>query len=228
MLPKTLALVDDDQDFTDYLASYLRDRGVHVEVFADSASLLTSPGVFDFEFYVLDIGLPGIDGIELLKVLRRRTVAGVLVVSGRMAPDAFELSISAGADMYLSKPVRFEQVALAITAVRRREATARGNSESWKLDCRAKLLIAPDTARIELSETDLTVLECFLRAGGETVGRETLKQILGKDDAGDPDNALHATIYRLRRRIEKATPLAVPLQSLSRVGYVFRGQLVSA
>ena len=143
MLPKTLALVDDDQDFTDYLASYLRDRGVQVDVFADSASLLTSPGVFDFEFYVLDIGLPGIDGIELLKVLRRRTDAGVLVVSGRMAPDAFELSISAGADMYLSKPVRFEQVALAITC--RAAPRSRLSWQQRKLEARLSRQ-APDRA----------------------------------------------------------------------------------
>lgn len=227
MLPKTLALVDDDQEFAEYLSAYLCDRGVQVTVFSDSASLLARPGTFDFEFYVLDIGLPGIDGIELLKVLRRRTSAGVLVVSGRMAPDAFEMSISAGADMYLAKPVRFEQVSLAITAVRRREVAARNVGDCWKLDGAARLLVAPDNARIELSDTDVAVLACFARAAGEAVSRETLKQLLGKDAAENPDNALHATIYRLRRRIEKATPLTSPLHSLARVGYVFRGQLAS-
>jgi two-component system OmpR family response regulator len=228
MLPSTLALVDDDPEFRDFLASFLRDRGVNVSAFADGAGLLTSPEVFDFQFYVLDLTLPGVDGLELLRILRHRTLAGVLVVSGRLAPDVFESVITAGADMHLAKPVRFEQVALAITAVWRREAAARATSDFWKLDRRAKLLVAPDGSRVELSETDLTMLDCFLEAHGGTVGRDKLKQALGSDLAEDSDNLLHATIYRLKRRIEKATPILVPLQSQARVGYVFRGRLVAA
>jgi DNA-binding response OmpR family regulator len=84
--------------------------------------------------------------------------------------------------------------------------------------------VAPDGAVIDLSPADASVLACLLEAHGETVGRDTLARRLGLSLADDP-NLLHATIYRLRRRIERATPGLVPLQSKSRVGYVFRAPL---
>ena len=86
MFPTTLALVDDDQDYRDFLAQYLRDFGVRVDVFGDSNLLLAHPGAYDFGFYVVDLMLPGIDGVNLVKILRLRTNAGILVVSGRLAP----------------------------------------------------------------------------------------------------------------------------------------------
>jgi two-component system OmpR family response regulator len=173
----------------------------------------------------VDLMLPGVDGVELIRILRRRTTAGVLVVSGRLAPDVFESVVNAGADMYLAKPVQFEQVTLAVKAVHRRAVTTREQAASWKLDRRASELVAPDGARIALSEADLAVMDCFAQANGGTVSRETLRQRLGRPDDAPSDNALHATIYRLRRRIERATPVVVPLQSQSRVGYVFKAAL---
>jgi DNA-binding response OmpR family regulator len=78
---------------------------------------------------------------------------------------------------------------------------------------------------VELSDSDQAVMECFLAANGETVTREALRQRLGHDLEADAADGLNATIYRLRRRIERATPIVVPLQSKSRVGYVFKAPL---
>lgn len=227
MLPKRLALVDDDTEFSEFFGQHLQDSGVEVKVFSDSDELLTDYAPYDFEFYVIDLTLPGIDGVELIRVLRRRTNAGILVVSGRLSPDAFEAVMNVGADMYLAKPVRFEQIVLAVKAIHRRVVTSSSAVSVWKLDQKASELIAPDATRIMLSDTDMTVLQCFLQAKGSTVSRDTLRDRLGLTSPETPDNALHATIYRLRRRIEKATPLVVPLQSQSRVGYVFKASLVA-
>lgn len=228
MLPKTLALVDDDAEFCEFLSQYLKGQDVEVRHFTSSSDFLADHDAFDFEFYVLDLGLPGVDGLELIRILRRRTSVGILVVSGRLAPDVFDSVIIAGADMYLAKPVRFEQVALAVRAVHRRIAPSSEAAPMWRLDRRASELIAPDGTRVDLSETDLAVMECFLDAAGGTVSREILKARLRRPPAEESDNVLHATIYRLRKRIERATPVMVPLQSQSRVGYVFRAALALA
>jgi DNA-binding response OmpR family regulator len=225
MLPKTLALVDDDVEYTEFLAQYLRERGVAVTVFGDSNRLLADPDGYSYEFYVVDLMLPGIDGVDLIKVLRLRTEAGVLVISGRLSPDVYAQVVDAGADMYLAKPVQFEQVALSIRAVQRRAAAAVQGAGPWRLDRRARQLLAPDGARIDLSGTDLSVMECFLAAEGGSVTREALRARLGYDKEGEGSDGLNETIYRLRRRIEKATPTVVPLQSKSRVGYVFKAPL---
>ena len=224
LLPQSLALIDDDREYGEFLAQYLRDRGVRVDLFDDSNRFLAHTDPYGYDFYVVDLMLPGIDGLDLIRILRLRSSAGVLVVSGRLAPDVFPKVVEAGADMYLAKPVTFEQVEVAVKAVRRRSggSGAAPASQAWRLDRRARQLLAPDGAVVDLSDIDVTVMECFVAAKGADVTREQLRQRLGQSEDGD---SLNATIYRLRRRIEKATPLLVPLQSRSRVGYVFKGEL---
>ena len=228
MLPKTLALVEDDLEFRSGLCRYLAEMGIEVEPFADSNELLAHERAFDFEFYVTDLMLPGVQGTELIKVLRRRSNAGVVVVSGRLAPDTFKEAITAGADMYLSKPVQFDQIALVIAAVQRRIGVGEPHQNAWRLDRRARQLVAPDGALIDLSEADCALMECFVEAKGEVVSRETLLQRLGKAEDQGATGGLNATIFRLRRRIERATPATVPLQTKSGIGYVFNAPLASA
>lgn len=225
MLPHTLALVDDDADHLQYLAKHFRNQGVTVTCFTDSEELLTHLQPYAFDFYILDLMLPGVDGVDLIKLLRRRTDAGIVVVSGKLAPDVFETVMSAGADMYLVKPVSFEQINLAIKAVERRARRDGSSHAQWRLDRIARTLTAPDGAVVDLSAADLTVLECFAEAQGTPVARETFLDRLGKDGGGGAADGLNATIFRLRRRIERATPASQPMQSKSRVGYVFRDPL---
>lgn len=225
-LPSTLALIDDDSEFAEFLSQYLREQGIQVNVFPDSDDLLTTDAPYGYEFYVVDLMLPGVDGIQLIRLLRRRTNVGIMVISGKVSPDVFKSVIDAQADMYLSKPVSFEQVLLTIRAIHRRLATVTHVNSAWLLDRRASLLIAPDTTRIELSNGDMAVMECLLEAHSQPVAREVLIRRLGRDPSGiADDNWLHGTIYRLRRRIERATMLPVPLQSVAKVGYEFRAEL---
>ena len=225
-LPPTLALVDDDAEYSEYLAQHLEALGVDVHHFADSNDLLTSDQPFGFGFYIVDLMLPGVDGVDLIGLLRRRTQAGILVVSGRAAPDVFARVIDVGADMYLAKPVSFEQVVVAVRGVHRRVSTPA--PRAWVLDSRVSRLVAPDGALVSLSDTDLAVMQAFLEARGETVTREALCRRLGHADTPEAENLLSATVYRLRRRVERATPLPVPLQTQARVGYVFRAELTQA
>ncbi|HEX5372248.1 MAG TPA: response regulator transcription factor [Aquabacterium sp.] len=228
MLPHTLALIDDDLEYTEFLSQHLREQGIQVDVFNNGHDFLAHASPYSYDFYVVDLMLPGIDGVELIKILRLRSDAGVLVVSGRVAPDVFKSVITAGADMYLTKPVQFEQVVIGIQAVQRRAGKDNAKPAEWKLDRPARQLVAPDGARVDLSEIDLALVECFVQADGEVVSRELLCQHLGKSDEHYDAGSLNATIYRLRRRIERATPILVPLQSKSRVGYVFRAPLKAA
>jgi two-component system, OmpR family, response regulator len=227
-LPATLAIIDDDLEYADYLAQLMRQQGVAVTAFADSDEFLTSASPFDFAFYVVDLMLPGVDGLDLVRLIRRKGPAGIVVVSGRVGGEVFDAVLRAGADMYLMKPVRVEQVALAVEAVQRRVAASLEQASVWRLERGSRTLVAPEGTRIELSEGDFAVMECFAAAEGATVTRATLCERLGRDPATEADNLLHAAIYRLRRRIERATPSAVPLQAEPKVGYLFKGKLQTA
>lgn len=226
MIPKNLALVEDDKEYSEFLAQYLRAEGIAVSVYSDSNDLLSARVAMEFDFYVVDLSLPGVDGLELIKILRKRSSAGIVVVSGRLSPHVFKDIVTAGADMYLAKPVLFEQVLLAIKAVQRRVVPGGTAQKAWLLDIRERELIAPDGTRVGLSEGDRMVLECFVEARGAAVERELILQRLGREaQAVSTADGLNAVIYRLRRRIERATPIPAPLQSKSRVGYVFNAPL---
>lgn len=225
-LPATLAIIEDDREYADYLAQLLRQRGVAVTLFADSDEFLTSSGAFEFEFYLVDLTLPGVDGLDLVRLIRRKGTAGLVVVSGRVGDDVFDSVLRAGADMYLMKPVRVQQVLLAIEAVQRRVSASRAPA-AWRLERATQTLVAPEGTRIELSGGDLAVMECFAAAQGATVTRAALCERMGRDPEAEADNLLHAAIYRLRRRIERATPSPLPLQSEAKVGYAFKGQLTA-
>ena len=123
MLPRTLALIDDDPVYSEYLAQHLQERGVHVTRYADGNSLLADPTA-DYDFYIVDLMLPGVDGEQLLDILRRRSEAGVLVVSGRLGAEVFSNVLRAGADMYLAKPVRSSRS-------RTRSAPSTGAARAW-------------------------------------------------------------------------------------------------
>lgn len=225
VLPKSLAIVDDDREYAQFLAVHLQARGVVADVFSTSNLLLAHPGAYAFDFYVVDLMLPGIAGLDLIQVLRLRTDAGILVVSGRLAPDVLDDVLTAGADMFVAKPATLAQVTLAVSAVHRRVSRLAHPTLAWRLDARARRLIAPDGASIDLSDADLDVLECFVDARGEVVPREALAKRLGLHNDVESTGGVYAAIYRLRRRIERGTTANVPLQSVSRVGYCFKAPL---
>jgi two-component system, OmpR family, response regulator len=225
MLPKSLALVEDDPTYSEYVARHLSERGVRVLVYGDAHSLLAAHDGLQHDFYVVDLTLPGMDGVALIEAVRRHSDAGVLVVSGRTEQHVFRDVVKAGADMYLAKPVSFEQVVTAIEAVHRRSRKSLQGTQPWRLDIAASELVAPDSTRIGLSEGDLVVLKSLANSPDRIVSREALCESLGYEPGESATSALNAAIFRLRRRIERATSAPAPLHARSRMGYEFRGPL---
>ena len=226
VLPATLTVVEDDDDYREFLAEHLRQQGVRVRTFAAGNLLLADPDPFDDDFYIVDLMLPGVSGEDLIRILRLRSDAGVLVVTGKAESGVFEHVLQAGADMHVAKPVSLEQITLAIAAVYRRIVRQRdGAQRTWVLEADHQRLTSPEGDLIELGDNDVTILSCFPSAEGGVVSRETLCERLGRPVLDTSDNGLHAMIYRLRRRIEKVTGAVVPLQSQSRVGYVFKAPI---
>jgi CheY-like chemotaxis protein len=87
MLPATVTIVDDDADYREFLAQHLRQQGVRVRTFGDSNHLLADADPFGDAFYIIDLMLPGVGGEELIRILRLRSEAGVLVEGGVVARE---------------------------------------------------------------------------------------------------------------------------------------------
>jgi DNA-binding response OmpR family regulator len=86
--------------------------------------------------------------------------------------------------------------------------------------------VAPDGAQVDLSDGDLKIMDCFLSSGGAVVSRDALQDRMGREPSDGKTDAVYAAIFRLRRRIERATPGNVPLQAKARVGYFFKAPLI--
>jgi two-component system, OmpR family, response regulator len=227
LLPKTLALIEDNLEFATFVGDYLRALGVAVTVYRDSDDFLQSPLAYSFDFYLVDLQLPGVSGLDVVRLLRRRVPVGIVVITGREGGDVVDAVLDAGADMYLLKPSTAEQLGIVVKAVHRRTRRSVALSATWRLDRRARTLTTPSGKSLLLGETDLVVMNCFVGNAAKTVSHAELCRELGRETTQEAANWLHATIYRLRRRVEAAGAEHLPLNSQARVGYVFRGPLMA-
>ena len=201
--------------------------GSECTVFEDSDDFLLSPDPFGYGLYLVELAQRGVQGVDLIRLIRRRCPAGVVALSGG-GEDAFVQALEAGADMVLDQAAPVRHLRAAVDAVRRRlqrQPAAPQPLQGWRLLDTEAVLQAPDGTRIPLSESDLVIMGCLATAQDRRVDRRTLVESLWGEGAAAMDNALHATVYRLRKRIEQAGQLVVPVHAVARIGYEFRAPL---
>lgn len=227
MFPRTLAIVEDNVPFASLLAEWMRLNGVEVTVFHDGDDLLVADDAYGFDFYLIDLELPGVAGLDVVRLLRRRVQAGIVVVTGNDGPGVVDAVLEAGADMYLVKPASTEQIGIAVRAVFRRNRRLVVDASTWRLNVKARTLTTPGGVAVSLGDSDLAVIGSFVDRGEQTVSHAELCQRLGREASDEAANWLHATIYRLRRRVEAMSSETLPLHSRARVGYAFRAPLLS-
>lgn len=200
-----------------------------VTLFEDSDDFLLSPRAFDFDFYVVHLAQRGVGGLDLVRLIRRRSAAGMVAIS-QGESDAFVAALDSGADMVLVQAAPADHLRAAMAAVQRRlhQEVPEGQG-LWTLLEQRSVLLTPDATQIPLSDSDLAIMRCFAAAKGGRVERRTLIEHLWGPSTESMDNALHATLYRLRKRIEqsgKSGRMAAPIHAVSRVGYEFRAPLM--
>lgn len=218
MMPQHFCVVDDDEDFLHFLKEYIAAQGLSATMFRSGEELLANDALASFDFFVLDLGLPGLDGVDLITMIRARSAAGILVVSGRMGPDAFNSALNAGADMFINKPVRFDQVFNAIRTVYRRSRDVTIHGDVWTLDPAQQVLISPQGTSMGLSEAEVALITRLQSANGTPVSREDLAAA-SSIVPGPEFRNLDAAIFRLRRKIERETDGPAPLRTERGKGY---------
>lgn len=216
--PASICLIDDDSDFVAFLSKCFEARGCAVMTFDSAEAFLETPKAMDMAFFLVDLTLPGADGVDLVSIIRAQVQAGIIVITDRMGPDAFSSALAAGADMFINKPVRFDQVYQAILSVTRRIGAARFVRRSWMYDEAMGLLRSPTGSNAKLTKTERKLLATLLEANGTVVDRPTLAKA-GNIVASKDDRNLDAAMFRMRRRIEQTTQEAAPLRTIHGGGY---------
>jgi DNA-binding response OmpR family regulator len=217
-----ILLVEDHPALREVIADHLTARGFVVDAFASGRDALAAVAVVDYDAAVLDLGLPDMDGLDLLTEIRNRTHRGLptLLATARDAlPDRIR-GLDAGADDYLVKPFDLLELEARLRAVLRRPGGRRDDVASC-----GRLLFDMNRRQasvggvpLDLHRRELALLEQLLRASGRLVVREALEErIYALDEAVTP-NALEALVSRLRRKLE-ASSAGARIETRRGIGY---------
>jgi DNA-binding response OmpR family regulator len=223
--PDNICIVEDEHELANFLIEYLAARGCNATHYASAEKLMSSGRIKTYDFFILDLGLAGMDGIDCATLIRGRSSAGILIISGRIGPDAFNSALNAGADMFVSKPVRFDQVYHAIAAVWRRSKISHIEAMEWRIDASATTLTSPRGTAITVSPVEGRIIMHLLAAKQAPVSRAELATASGITGGVDHRN-LDAAIFRLRRKIEKDAGQPSPLRTVHGHGYQLDGTVM--
>jgi len=219
-----ILVVEDDKKVASFLEKGLREEGYTVDVAHDGPAGLTKARVYEYDLLVLDVMLPGMSGVEIVRDLRAKEMATpVLMLTARDAREDVVMGLDAGADDYLTKPFGFDELLARIRALLRRGGAARLDRllyDDVELD-RAKHAAFRAGRRLDLTPKEFQLLDFFL-VNRERVVRRT--ELLEKvwDLHFDPmSNVVDVHVGHLRRKLREAggDPL---LHTVRGVGYIFQ------
>jgi two-component system, OmpR family, response regulator len=215
-----ILVVEDDPILRDGLSRSLRNAGYAVETAQDGKLADDLLSTHAFDLVVLDLGLPELDGLEVLRRMRRRASAvPVLILTARDAVEDRVAGLDLGADDYMVKPFDLAELEARVRAlVRRAQAasSARLTHGSLTLDTAARRAFAGEEA-LDLSAREVALLEALLLSAGRVISKDQLTdRLYGVADEVGP-NAIEVFVHRLRRKIE---PAGVVIRTIRGLGYL--------
>jgi DNA-binding response OmpR family regulator len=204
-----LLIADDDVDLCALLQTYLGAEGFDVTTANDGLTALELATTGQFDLIILDVMMPGKDGLEVLKALRKRLLTPVLMLTARGEDSDSITGLELGADDYLAKPCNPQVLVARLRAVLRRaepaaeSAPAQGAMLSvgdLTLNRHSRKLLRNDEA-IALTSTEFSVIEALLRQAGQAVSKADLSQEALGRELGRYDRALDMHISNLRHKL---------------------------
>ncbi len=218
--PAHILIVDDDRRIRVLLQSYLADNGFRVSVAASAAAARKLMGGLQFDLMVVDVMMPGENGLELTRALREGANAmPVLMLSALAETDDRVAGLQSGSDDYLTKPFEPRELLLRIKSILRRGGQAPAELEEISFGaCRFDLLrgeLQRAGAMVRLTTRERDMLRTLARRPGQAVSRGELTARGAEESA----RAVDVQINRLRRKIEDDPSNPVHLQTIRGAGY---------
>lgn len=224
----SVILVEDDHDLRQSLADYLRLRNMVVTEAASGIAFYRALQTGRFDIAVLDVNLPDTSGFDLASDIAGQRDMGVIMLTARTGRDDRVRGYSKGADIYLTKPVDSEELALVVGNLARRMRLAAGSPKEsspsvdrekadWELDRHARTLHAPGLGTAKLSARETLLLELLARHGDATVSRARISALYGDAEPDPESRRLDAALARLRSKL-KTESMELPLQVVHSVG----------
>jgi DNA-binding response OmpR family regulator len=224
-------VVDDDAEIGAILSRYLGSQGMQVTLAGDGEQLreaMRGPQAIDV--ILLDLGLPGEDGLALIRDLRRHWDGPVIIISGRGESVERVIGLELGADDYVTKPFDLRELLARVRSVLRRAqpaapapapASARGYEfEGHRLELASRRLLGPDGQDIPLTRGEFDLLLALVERAHQVLNRDQLMNALHGRDAGPFDRAIDVQVGRLRRKLEVDPAHPLLIKSVRGSGYL--------
>lgn len=225
----TILVVDDERPLQRALAANLGARGFGVLVASTGEEALRVASRHHPDAVILDLGLPGMDGIEVIAGLRGWTLVPIIVLSARGAEADKVAALDAGADDYVAKPFGMDELLARLRAALRRSSAALPTesptiqTEDFTIDFGDRRVTDPSGSPIKLTPTEWGILEMLARNEGRLVTQKQLLQEVWGPEYGAESNYLRVHMTNLRRKVEPNPAQPRYLITEPGMGYRFMG-----
>ena len=242
-----ILVVDDEPDIATVLSRYLSAQGYKVSTAGGGSAMrkVLANAEAPVDLILLDLGLPDEDGLSLMRWLRERTKAAVIVVTGRGEQVDRIVGLEVGADDYVTKPFDIRELAARVRSVLRRTLAgaeqappaaaqaARAPADvvcfaGWTLHLGARRLESPRSGIVDLTSGEFDLLAAMVRTPGRVLSRDELLEATRNREAGPFDRTIDVQVGRLRRKIEADPQRPELIKSVRGAGYVFTPKIERA
>jgi len=229
-----LLLVDDEVSIRDPLARYLEKQGFRVTEAGDAATARMALKSYDIDVMLLDIMMPGEDGLSLTRHVAEHGGPPVILVTARSEEADRVVGLEIGADDYVVKPFSPRELVARVKVALRRAATpsqSGGQSaavwsfDGWSLRIAEQQLFDPHGALVPLSSGEFRLLEALVERAGQVLSRDQLLDLTRGRTAGPFDRAIDNQVSRLRRKIEADPKDPVYIKTIWGGGYRFSAEV---
>jgi len=231
-----ILIVDDDRDIRELLSEYLQKQGYRASVAADGRAMRTALLRAKPDLIVLDLMLPGEDGLMLCREVRAQSDIPIMMLTARGEEVDRIVGLEMGADDYLAKPFSPRELVARIKSILRRTRALPSNLKpdqaktlrfaGWTLDITTRNLISPQGVSVSLSGTDFKLLRIFLDHPNRVLSRDQLIDMTQSRDAGPFDRSIDLQVSRLRRRLNDNPKEPAIIKTSRGEGYVLAAEVI--
>jgi len=227
-----ILIVDDQKDICELVQDYLSGEGYRVSTANDGPGMRRVMAQHAIDLVILDLMLPGEDGLTLARALRNESGVGIIILTGRGETVDRIIGLEMGADDYLPKPFHLRELLARVKSVLRRVSARSQEKQSqsprskarfagWNLDLSTRELLSPAGSEVRLTTGEFDLLAAFVNNANQVLSRDRLLDLARNREAGPFDRTIDVQVGRLRRKLEDDPQKPTIVKTVRGTGYIF-------
>jgi DNA-binding response OmpR family regulator len=227
-----ILIVDDQAEICDLVQEYLSGEGYRVSAAQDGAGMRKVMVESRVDLVILDLMLPGEDGLTLARALRQESTVGIIILTGRGEIVDRIIGLEMGADDYLPKPFHLRELLARVKSVLRRASSrsmenqavsprSKARFAGWNLDLSSRELLSPSGREVRLTTGEFDLLAAFVNNANQVLTRDRLLDLARNREGGPFDRTIDVQVGRLRRKLEEDPQRPTMIKTVRGTGYIF-------